>query len=82
MITVQAPVTVHQFDPERFARIEEALASMRSDVEQMRAQLQAVLDKRQADIDAVTAQLKLQSDSLALAVSNAQPGITAGKQPK
>ncbi len=79
MIDIHAPITIHQFDETRFARIEEALASIRSDVEQMRAQLQAVLDKRQADIDAVTAQLKLQNDSLALAVSNAQPGTTKEK---
>ncbi len=82
MIDIHAPITIHQFDETRFARMEEALANMRSDVEQMREELQAVLAKRQADIDAVTAQLKLQNDSLALAVSNAQTGTTAAKQPK
>lgn len=40
MIRIQAPITVYQFDGQRFVHIEEALAQMRSDVEQMRVQLQ------------------------------------------
>ncbi len=82
MIDIHAPITVNQFDEKCYAIMERALEIILADVQAMRAQLQAVLDKRQADIDAVTAQLKLQNDSLALAVSNAQLGTTADKQPK
>ncbi len=77
MITIQAPITVYQFDELRFARMEEALANMRSDVEQMREELQEVLANRQADIDAVTAELKKDVDAQqAATAADTQPPKT------
>ncbi len=74
MITVQAPVTVNQFDETRFTRIEQDLVAMRSEVAQMREELREVLANRQADVDAVTAELKKDVDAQ-------QAATTADTQP-
>ncbi len=68
MIDIHAPITIHQFDEQRYARMEVALATLQADVQAMRAQLQEVLTSRQAEVDAATAQLKQHNDALQLVI--------------
>jgi vacuolar-type H+-ATPase subunit I/STV1 len=63
MITVKAPITIYQFDEDRYARIEQSIATIQVEVQSMREQLQEVLTNRQADIDAVTSELKKDVDA-------------------
>lgn len=70
MITVHAPITIYQFDEQRFARMEQALQAMRD-------QLQEVLTSRQGEIDALTKELKTDVDAQkAATAADSQPPTT------
>jgi len=75
MIKIEIPsITINQFDAERFKRIEENLVEMGTKVDEMRALLQEVLTNRQAEVDALSAELKTDVDAQqAATAADAQP---------
>ena len=64
MITIEAPITVNQFDATRFEAIEAEVRGLRTDVSEMKALLSEVLASRQAQLDELSKKLDDSSNHL------------------
>jgi len=64
MITIEATITVNQFDATRFEAIEAEVRGLRTDVSEMKALLSEVLASRQAQLDELSKKLDDSSNHL------------------